>query len=313
MISTNKLRHVQFEVNLRRYRQFDESRHSVNHNYSRLRAFDFNGEYEIEDSQQEIYDRNKENIRVAGFDYSTWSLLEKYVLGMPNLVKLSLWEIRFTQHPQTISLPSLKELTFDCNQHFLDVPNLTRLKFRGSHPPYQLIESCEHLTYFKLENHTRRLAEDAPPTVINAISARLTFLDVSVYAETSLIPLLESQKDSVKTLKMHSWQHGEVEFAINHMRLEKMEIHVPSTLKTLKKNTSIKELDLTHTETSSALLETAKILRSCSSIEKLNLHLKIESQATAMVASRFSTNLKHLTIGHALIETSSNDIFKAFD
>lgn len=258
---------------------------------------------EIYIQQKDTFHRYKDNIKEARIYRSTWCFIEKDVMAMTNLVRLSLRRINYIKKPTTkISIHSLKELEIDSSPSFFDVPNLKKLNINEISLPIEFIETCrnlKHLTY-------KVIVEDVDdlPAELSVNFPHLTSLK-TYSREKSLISLLDSQKDSLKKLEMNSYEHGEVEFAINHMRrLEKLYVWMPSDLLILSKNTGIKELILKSVQShfssktkTSVLRAIWKVLESCSSTQKLTIELSYyDIQATVMIASIFLPNLTDLII-----------------
>lgn len=210
-------------------------------------------------------------------------------MAMTNLVKLSLEDMMFDHITRRITILSLKELTIGAHYahvpNFLRTPNLVKLHYSGNRFPSKFLDKCLNFTHLKLMTYA----------ALRAIPQQLTSMNIFIQHGRLIMPLLESQKESLKNLKMqNNVKDCDVEYAINNMKLEKLNTYMPKNL-TLSKNESIKELVLKSYQQDFRAFVT--ILRSCSSTEKLilNVHSRIIEEAT-MYASWYLKNLKHLVI-----------------
>lgn len=225
-------------------------------------------------------------------------LIAPQLKELTNIVKLTIKEISVDNGSSKTLLENLEELETDCDPIFIETPNLLKLQCKGIVLPSKFLETCGNLTHLTCET-TKNFK-------VKGIRQNLIFLDIKVPDETSINLLLESQKDSLKELKLYSNKHAEVEFAINNMKLEKLNVTMTTGLNALSKNFSIKELNLTSFGPSSLMFSIGsdqvvqsipKIFESCSSIEKLTmLHKSFDTRIKVMLPAAFLRNLKHLVI-----------------
>lgn len=280
------------------------NRESQNYNklkYQRLVAIGVKSEISY-NTQKDDIDRSKEKIKIVNISCSNWSFFEKDLMKMKNLMKLSISRVQFSQNSTKISIHSLKELEVQSNNfiHF-DVPNLVKFTYGGPCLPIDFLKSCNKLTHLTYRMKSRGNREVL--TELSDITQSLTYLKVSVRESTSIIPLLKSQKNSLKHLVMeNNSQHGEIEYAINQMKLEKLNVFMSSDLKMLTKNSTIKELKINQIASRSVLRAIKTVLKSCSSTKKLILSIKNAKQnrETINIASEYLPNLNHLSIKEQL-------------
>lgn len=305
LITENPTLHAQLTLD---FEPTSKTQHFYKFKYQKLNVFRINYGCETANAKQqrELFFRNKENIKEVKISCSFWLFVEN-LRELPNLVKLSLDDIKFVPVARKLSIPTLEHLQIDCSPDILDVPNLKKLNYTGKSLPTMFLETCKNLTHLTFG----RKSEDDNPSEFGAISQHLLFLKVCAGEKTSLIPLLNSQKDSLKELEMESNKHGEVEFAINSMKLEKLSIWIPDELKALSKNSTIKKINLKRAGFGS--ITKANTLSAVMAVEKIIIDLKSQGKhADAEWASNCVVMLNN-QIANDEYKGPPIDFFKTFD
>lgn len=251
----------------------------------------------------EMVKYKKENLKEAKVSCLNWSFVSKVLKELTNLEKLELVGVSSDLSDETpaerILLTNLKELKLQASGQYIDAPNLKKFKFHGAGFPRKFLNNCQNLTHFTYETVRYQFGSADTIPVINEIPQHLVSLEVILHINASLIPLLESQKNTLRELKLFGERCGEVDFAVYEMKLEKLEINL-SDLSDAPKNfkSTIKDLTLNYASDSECL---EKLFKICPQVVKLTLRTDPSmNQAAVQLASFFLNNLKHLIIYDAL-------------